>query len=122
MKQNSFLSPHSLNGADANPFKFKNDKYLPVPKTDKVWLKSPPGSPPLDWKTSEEEAPNKMIHHPEDEYDSVPLTKGHPAIIVEDYSDHLKPLPIIEMPLQHKSLVFTSHNPIPQTRLPPADS
>ena len=115
------MKPHFLKPLQLNQYSsdYVNDIYLPLPKADKIWLRSPPGSPPLDWKSAPEESPNKLIHHPVEDYDSLPMIDGHPAILVEDYSDHIMPIKIIEMPLQHKSLIFTKHNIIPQTRMPP---
>eukprot|EP00834_Sanchytrium_tribonematis_P000077 NODE_2_length_91304_cov_0.692462.p77 type:complete len:117 gc:universal NODE_2_length_91304_cov_0.692462:16742-16392(-) len=98
---------------------YSDSQYLPVPKSEKLWLRSPPGSPPLEWKGGREDAPNPQVHHPEEDYYSIPLSKDHPAIIVEDYSEPNFPKQIVTMPLQHKSLVFTKSNPIPHTRLPP---
>ncbi|KAJ1826368.1 hypothetical protein LPJ56_002212 [Coemansia sp. RSA 2599] len=36
------------------------DRFLSVPNQEKLWLISPPGSPPIDWRQTREEPPNAV--------------------------------------------------------------
>ena len=63
-----------------------NMDRLTVPKNEKNWLRSPPGSPPLGWKTTEEDSPNLTALSLDLVSESMMIavpTKDRPGIVIE---------------------------------------
>ncbi|GAA5976972.1 hypothetical protein JCM11641_002213 [Rhodosporidiobolus odoratus] len=55
----------------------QQDGYLlTVPSSGKNFLISPPGSPPVGWEQTSEEAPNSTVFHREDDIEPVQLSNG----------------------------------------------
>ncbi|KAJ2787418.1 hypothetical protein GGI15_000720 [Coemansia interrupta] len=64
------------------------DSFLSVPNQDKLWLISPPGSPPIDWRQTREDPPNavhldRRLHAALQE-----LSLGHFVLNPADISDY----------------------------------
>ncbi|KAJ1852630.1 hypothetical protein LPJ73_002790 [Coemansia sp. RSA 2703] len=64
------------------------DSFLGVPNQEKLWLISPPGSPPIDWRQTREEPPNAVhldhrLHAALQE-----LSLGHFVLNPADISDY----------------------------------
>ncbi|GAA5868873.1 hypothetical protein JCM8547_002852 [Rhodosporidiobolus lusitaniae] len=64
---------------------------LTVPSSGKNFLISPPGSPPVGWEQTSEEAPNSQVFHPEDGIEPVELRgeDGRTKGFSEGWADEL---------------------------------
>lgn len=63
------------------------ERFLNVPYQDKLWLISPPGSPPIDWRQTREEPPNP--HHLDSRIEAAlkELDLGHFVLNPADIAD-----------------------------------